>query len=65
MKKVKKSFMIAALTIVSVICLTGCPKTGTCESCGQEETLNKYVTSSGTVHWYCDDCYSWAKLLGE
>lgn len=65
--KIKKivALILVVCMLLSMACLlTGCAKKGTCEECGQTETLKKYIDSDGDTHWFCEDCTRMAKLFG-
>ena len=59
----KKRILCILLTVLLLFTLTGCAHTGKCDSCGQTETLKKFVEDDGDVMWYCEDCYRLAKLF--
>lgn len=59
----KKRILCILLTALLLFSLAGCAHKGECESCGQTETLQKFVEDDGDEHWYCNDCYRMYKLF--
>lgn len=62
-KTIIKIIVLIVVVLLALALFTGCAKKGKCEECGQYESLNKFVERDGTVHWYCDTCYRFAKLF--
>ena len=51
------------MAMMMAFCLTACATKGECESCGQTETLTKFVHDDGRVEMLCDDCYRMYKFI--
>lgn len=63
MKKIISIILIVALLLMTIVSFTGCEKKGTCESCGQQEVLKKYVDSDKETYWLCEYCYNMQKFI--
>lgn len=59
----KKRVLCILLVVLMLFSLAGCAHKGKCDSCGQTETLKKFVEDDGDEMWYCSDCYRMAKLF--
>lgn len=64
-KRNKRKLTIFIALLLVCVNIAGCTHKGKCEECGQYEELNKYVSQyDGEVHWFCNDCYRIAKIIG-
>lgn len=59
----KRCIAAVLVSIIMLFVLSACAKQGECESCGQQESLQKFEEKNGDISWYCDDCYRMAKLF--
>lgn len=53
--------LLLALSMIFALAACGGSKTTTCDLCGETKSC-KSLTVEGETGWFCDNCYSLAKM---